>query len=202
MFFKGNHGTYLKKHLMRSHDFKEDYFTDISLSKCKETTSRKHRKEIQQQIDEVNFIKLRITKKDLENSCVELVTVNGRPFSILNDSGFQKIINPIKCAIEYKYKQKVSISPESIQKKVFEEADKIKKEISEDIKNIMISMKVDAVTRLDRSFLGINIQSIKDTKIILRTLALKELKEKHTGNTFLYLIFIYFNILFTYSNIL
>lgn len=184
---------------MRFHDFKEDYFTDISLSKCKETTSGKHRKEMQQKIDEVNFIKLKITKKDLENSCVELVTVNGRPFSILNDSGFQKIINPIKCAIEDKYKQKVCISSESIQKKVIEEADKIKKEISEDIKNIMISMKVDAVTRLDRSFLGINIQYIKDTKIILRTLALKELKEKHTGNTFLYLIFIIFIIFIIYN---
>lgn len=137
----------------------------------------------------MNYIKLKLTKKDIENSCVELVTVNGRPFSILNDSGFQNIINPIKCAIEDKYKQKFSISSESIQKKVSEEANKIREEISEDIKNIMISMKVDAVTRLDRSFIGINIQYIKNEKIILRTLALKELKEKHTGNnSFLHLI--------------
>jgi len=57
-------------------------------------------------------------------------------------------------------------------------------------------MKVDAVTRLDRSFLGINIQYIKGTKIVLRTLALKELREKHIGNTFLYLIFIYSNIFY------
>jgi len=69
---------------MRYHDFKEEYFTDISLSKNKETTG-KYRKEIQPQIDEVNSIKVKMTKKDLENSCIELVTVNGRPFSILND---------------------------------------------------------------------------------------------------------------------
>lgn len=55
-------------------------------------------------------------------------------------------------------------------------------------------MKMDAVTRLDRSFLGITIQYIKDTKIVLRTLVLKELREKHTHNTFLYLMFIYSNI--------
>ncbi|XP_018376455.1 PREDICTED: uncharacterized protein LOC108769763 [Trachymyrmex cornetzi] len=54
-----------------------------------------------------------MTRKQLENNCVELVTVNGRPFN--------------------------------------------------------------------RSFLGVNIQYIKGTKIILRTLALKELQEKHTG---------------------
>lgn len=46
----------------------------------------------------------------------------------------------------------------------------------------MISMKVDAVTRLDRSFLGINIQYVQNARITLRTLALKELKEEHTGN--------------------
>lgn len=45
----------------------------------------------------------------------------------------------------------------------------------------MISMKVDAVIWLDRSFLGINIQYIRNTKIILKILALKELKKEHTG---------------------
>lgn len=56
-------------------------------------------------IDNMNTIKLKMTRKDLENNCVELVTVNGRPFSILIDSGFQNIINPIKRAIEDKSKQ-------------------------------------------------------------------------------------------------
>lgn len=91
---------------MRYHDFKEEYFTDISLSKNKETTS-KHQKEIQPQIDEVNSIKIKMTKKNLENSCIKLVTVNERAL----------IVNPIKSAIKDKYKQKISISSESIQKK-------------------------------------------------------------------------------------
>lgn len=194
MLCKGNHGTNLKKHLVRNHQFQEDYFTEVSSrssSKCKEVNNilQKNERKVQQEINEINTIKLNITKKDLENNCVELVTVNGRPFSILNDSGFQKIINPLKCAIEKKNKQKFSISSESIQKKVLEEADRIRKKISEDIKNILISLKVDAVTRLDRSFLGINIQYIKDAKIILRTLGLKELEEKHTGNQHDYALF-------------
>jgi len=45
----------------------------------------------------------------------------------------------------------------------------------------MVSIKVDAITRLDRSFLGLNMQYIKNSKIVLRTLGLTELKEKHTG---------------------
>lgn len=169
---------------MRHHEYKEDYFVEMSSNKCNKVDSILQREQKVKQIciNEINTIKIKMTKKDLENSCVELVTVNGRPFSILNDSGFQNILNPIKCAIEDKSKQKFAISVESIQKKVFEEADKIRKEIYEDIKNTMISMKVDAVTRLDRSFLGINIQYVKNAQITLRTLALKELKEEHTGN--------------------
>lgn len=190
MLCKGNYGTNLKKYLMRNHEFKEEYF-EVSLNQCKKVDNilQKKQRKIQPQINEINTIKLNMTRKDLENSCVELVTVNGRPFNILNDSGFQNIINPIKYAIEEKNKQKFSISSESIQKKVFEEADRIREEISEDTKNILISLKVDAVTRLDRSFIGINIQYIKNSKIILRTLALKELKEKHTGNQYYIVMF-------------
>jgi len=157
---------------------------EVSSNKCNKVKNifQKERKGIQPHIDDMNTIKLKMTKKDLENSCVELVTVNGRPFSILNDSGLQNIINPIKREIEDKSKQKFYITTESIQKKIFEEADRIRKEIYEDVKNIMISMKIDAVTRLDRSFIGINIQYIQNARITLRTLALKELKEIHTCN--------------------
>lgn len=34
-------------------------------------------------------------KTTLTSACVELVTVNGRPFTILQDSGFKKIVDPI-----------------------------------------------------------------------------------------------------------
>lgn len=36
-----------------------------------------------------------ITMKDVIDACVELVTVNGRPFSALNDSGLRKILDPV-----------------------------------------------------------------------------------------------------------
>ncbi|GLV46433.1 hypothetical protein CBL_20772 [Carabus blaptoides fortunei] len=45
----------------------------------------------------------------------------------------------------------------------------------------MICLKIDAATRLDRSMLGLNIQFIKHGKIMLRTLGIKELKERHTA---------------------
>lgn len=40
-------------------------------------------------------IQVSITMKDVIDACVKLVTVNGRPFSALNDSGLRKILNPV-----------------------------------------------------------------------------------------------------------
>ena len=40
-------------------------------------------------------IKVNIDSKTIINGCVELVTVNGRPYSIMDDSGFKKILNPV-----------------------------------------------------------------------------------------------------------
>jgi len=40
-------------------------------------------------------IRIDINQQELLDACVELVTVNGRPFSLMQDSGFKKILNPI-----------------------------------------------------------------------------------------------------------
>ncbi|KAL5246307.1 hypothetical protein ACI65C_013715 [Semiaphis heraclei] len=91
-------------------------------------------------------------KNTLINACIELVSENGRPLSILEDSGFKKILNPLLKAIE----------PE--------------------LKNRLICLKVDGVTRLDRCILGINCQYFSDGKIKILTLGLIQLLDKHTGS--------------------
>ena len=49
----------------------------------------------------------------------------------------------------------------------------------------LISLKLDAVKRLNRAFLGINIQYIVDDTIILKTIGLIELNESHTGKVYI-----------------
>ena len=34
-------------------------------------------------------------RKDTENAYLELVTINGRPFKLMDDSGFRRILNPL-----------------------------------------------------------------------------------------------------------
>lgn len=64
---------------------------------------------------------------------------------------------------------------------VHDESVTIQKQITKEVLNKIISLKVDAVTRLNRSFLGINIQYIMNEIIVLRTIGLVELTESHTG---------------------
>lgn len=57
-----------------------------------------------------------------------------------------------------------------------------------DIHFKLISFKLDAVTWLNRAFLGINIQYIQyivDDSIILKTIGLIELTESHTGKVYI-----------------
>jgi hypothetical protein len=42
-------------------------------------------------------------------------------------------------------------------------------------------LKVDCVTRLNRSIIGINIQYFKDFKLFIKTIGETELSERHTS---------------------
>jgi len=47
--------------------------------------------------------------------------------------------------------------------------------------NRPISLKMDCVTRLNRSIIGINVQYQMEDKLQIRTLAMSHLNEPHTG---------------------
>lgn len=71
--FKGNHGTNIKRQLIRHHKFKENDFIEDSTSKCKQNKIilKRNQKDNQHKINEMNSIQLQVTKTDLENNCVE-----------------------------------------------------------------------------------------------------------------------------------
>jgi len=83
--------------------------TDIKKSSTKINTSviKVHEKLFYFSILEV---KVNINMHTLISACVDLVTVNGRPYSVLNDSGFKKIINPILDGLD----KKVAINSNTI----------------------------------------------------------------------------------------
>lgn len=89
-------------------------------------------------------------------ACVELVTVNGRPFTLLDDSGFRKIINPIVANLP----EKPIINRKTIPHHIDAFADNLRSSIIKELKGKMLSLKIDGVVRHLRSVIGVNVQFI------------------------------------------
>lgn len=79
---------------------------------------------------------------------VQMVTVDGRPFAIFHDSGFQTAFGPVMSGLN------LTVNSHNITTYINEYATILRNHIREIVKNSMVSIQVDAVTRLDRSFLG------------------------------------------------
>ncbi|KAL5234480.1 hypothetical protein ACI65C_001890 [Semiaphis heraclei] len=160
---------------------------------------------------------VQLDKVTLLQACTEMVTVNGRPLTIFNDSGFKKILNPLTQAIGegippndlLKYVPKLIIScilieilgftinSQNIKKHIFCASKTIINEITENIKNSLVSLKIDCVKRHNRSIMGVNIQFIKNMNVCLATLAMREINEQHTAQNLKKMVYlIYINITF------
>ncbi|CAI6375595.1 unnamed protein product [Macrosiphum euphorbiae] len=122
-------------------------------------------------------ISIKITKQIIIDACVELVTVNGRPFTLIEDSGFRKLLDPVLEG----FNDKFAINSQNIRNQISPAAQKIRQEITKIVENRLICLKMDCVTRHDRSILGVNIQIIHNDELVLKTLAMIELKIRHTG---------------------
>lgn len=161
--YVGKHSANLEKHYKADHP---DIFKDIkrkkelNLSWYKKNADGKKRKRskpessddsgsesdcvlVQQKITDVLKsvnISINISPAQLKNACLELITVNGRPISILEDSGFIKIID----CITKGFLEKTVVNKENIRQMIHPKAVEIKQKIIQEVKNKMISLKVDA----------------------------------------------------------
>ncbi|CAG7722723.1 unnamed protein product, partial [Allacma fusca] len=64
---------------------------------------------------------------------------------------------------------------------VDQEAKREKEMLKQTLDKKLISLKLDIATRQNRSFLGINVQYCENNKLKISTLAIKELKSRHTA---------------------
>ncbi|KAL5239421.1 hypothetical protein ACI65C_006831 [Semiaphis heraclei] len=87
---------------------------------------------------------------------------------------------PSKC-IFMNFGFSFTINAHNIKNHILSASNEIVSQIKSDVKNQLISLKIDCVKRHHRSILGVNIQYIKDGKICLSTLAMVEMHEKHTS---------------------
>lgn len=179
IFFQGKHNNNRLKHLKNKHAKElEEEFTKYKGEK--KTKDRNTPKFVQSSLKK-RKISVEISEQDIIDAGVDLVTMDGRPFSAVEDEGFQKLCRPILEALNSKTK----INRHNVPDYVTKEAKKIRSQIKKEVENKMVSVKIDIATYLDRSFLGINIQFLnldrKLPSIEIRTIAVKELNESHTA---------------------
>lgn len=128
-----------------------------------------------------NRAEINIPLEALLNICVEMITVDGRPFSIFNDSGFKKIFDLLLQLIKQKEGKSYHINKPKIISHLQSIRDEIKNKIIEESRQKLISIQLDIATRNKRAILGINMQYFVDKKKAVRTLAMVPIQERHTG---------------------
>ena len=197
---KGNHAGNMLKHTKTYH---LSEYSEILMNKSNELVDKTKKytssqestyKDSKQSIIEYTknnreSIVIRTNVEIVRDACIEMVTINGRPLKSLEDSGFRKILDPIlKVFSNEKDFTKLIVNRKNIRDLIKEKANKIRENIILEVENKMVSLKLDCATRLNRSILGINIQFIKEERIVVRTLSMLELNSKHTAEYLLFRI--------------
>lgn len=121
------------------------------------------------------------SEKAILNAWAEIVTINGRPFVSLHDSGIEKLMNLLTNLTEQKIGGKISVTKDKIKARVSEISAEIKKQIMEETKDELISLALDICTKNNRVILGINIHYILNGKVVVRTLGMPRLTQSHTA---------------------
>lgn len=144
--------------------------------------SKTHPKEYKEFCDPSKKYSLAEKRKIVMQSFAEIVTVNGRPFEYLKDSGFQRLI---KCDLEELSDGGMPINfsdnYQELKSYIAHLATTIKTEIIEDLKNQHISILMDLGTKNNISFLGINSQCMINDDVVIHSLGVIPMDGPHTA---------------------
>ncbi|XP_064475529.1 zinc finger BED domain-containing protein 4-like [Ornithodoros turicata] len=153
---KGQHAANLQRHLERHHHeiYKEICTQSAALDAGAGGSQelKRPRVSMQQKLTSMvpsSVAEVDITQEEILRACVELCTVNGRPFALMEDSGFRRLLDPLL----HGTRSKMTINAENIRTEVAKRADDMREEIRREVKGMMVPLKADCVTRMDRSIL-------------------------------------------------
>lgn len=134
--------------------------------------------EISSETSELDIKKERLR---IIQSLSEIVTVNGRPFNCLSDSGLLRLIRKDLDGLE-NARHGIVTNKNWLEVKEYVKhiASEIQKEIGADVQNKIISVLLDIGSRNGKSILGVAIQFMKDDVIGNKTIGMIPLSKSHT----------------------
>lgn len=111
---------------------------------------------------------------------IEMVTVNGYPFSMLNASGVRGFIQSRLQPLRFEG-HVVEINRQSIAKKVAEASDIIRNRIKTEVNGRTVSVMFDVCTIATLSTFGVDVTYMQNSKVVCRTLGIIKIDERHTA---------------------
>lgn len=151
-------------------------------SNLKRHLNDKHREMYQQLFpNEVSKKKqIELEAYNLAQDAIELVTVNGYPFTMLNASGMLGFIKPRQTLIRSDG-HGLSIDRKSIVKLVAKQSDRVREYIAQELKGKTFSIMFDVCTIATLSMLGVNVTFMKDVEVVCRSLGTIDIRRRHTA---------------------
>lgn len=129
--------------------------------------------------NEAKSIKLK--RLDLLQACAEIVTVNGRPFKYLTDSGFQLAIRDKLRELE-ENGQGFSVTQndfEEVKNYIKLSGEKILDIIRDEAQDKLVSVMTDIGSKNERSVLGTHIRYVAHNKVITRNIGMTLISDRH-----------------------
>lgn len=142
---KGNHTGNLSRHIERRH--KNEFLKlkpEIELFQTKTNKIRKQKKNC----NDVR-VNVRLSRNEIIKACVELVTINGRPWKLVKDTGFKRLMAPIFDSFGAVGENFV-INTDNIKQFSNVEFEKIKKQIIQETRSKALSVQLDILTTSER----------------------------------------------------
>lgn len=120
--------------------------------------------------------------KCLQN-CAEIISINGRAFKSLSDSGFQKLIGKKLNKLRRAGYGKGFRAPKysAVKKHIQYQAKRVKEEITKEVKGKFVALMVDTASRNNKTFLGLSLQYVLDGRVIVRCIGMSEIICSHSS---------------------
>lgn len=131
----------------------------------------------------VDPIEFAIKRLECIQNCAEIISINGRAFKSLSDSGFKKLIGKKLSKLRRTGYGKGLRGPEypAVKQHIKYQARRVKEEIREEIKGKFIALMIDTATRNNKTFIGLSLQYIIDGRLVIRCIGMSELTGDHSS---------------------
>lgn len=112
----------------------------------------------------------------------EMVTVNGLPFAALNKSGFRKAVaDKLQELKNANCGDGLVGKCPAIKEHIIYLSSEIIKTVKEEVNGKFVSLMVDTATKFRRSILGLSLQFLRGTSIVIRSIGMVHLDSSHTS---------------------